>query len=62
MLPQVLNLSSDLPDEVLYGRTGYLFALLYLHKYLGQDIIDSRIIQQVSVTLIYHYHLSLIQQ
>ncbi|KDR23212.1 lanC-like protein 2 [Zootermopsis nevadensis] len=47
MLPQVLNLSSDLPDEILYGRTGYLFALLYLHKHLGQDIIDSKIIQQV---------------
>jgi hypothetical protein len=47
MLPQILNLSSDLPDEILYGRTGYLFALLYLNKCLGTDTIGSESIQQV---------------
>ncbi|XP_069690733.1 lanC-like protein 2 isoform X2 [Periplaneta americana] len=47
MLPQILKLNSDLPDEILYGRTGYLYALLYLNKSLGQDTIDSKTIQQV---------------
>lgn len=47
ILPQVLNVSSDLPDEILYGRTGYLFALLYVNKCLGRDSIDSESIQQV---------------
>jgi hypothetical protein len=51
MLPQVLNLSSDLPDEILYGRTGYLFALLYVNKCLGRDSIDSESIQQVRLSL-----------
>jgi hypothetical protein len=47
MLPQVLDLRSDLPDEILYGRTGYLFALLYLNKYLGQNTIEPKIVQKV---------------
>lgn len=47
MLPQVLDLRSDLPDEILYGRTGYLYALLYLNKYLRQNTIDSKTVQQV---------------
>ncbi|PNF36632.1 LanC-like protein 2 [Cryptotermes secundus] len=47
MLPQVLNVNSDLPDEILYGRTGYLFALLYINKCLGRDSIDSESMQQV---------------
>ncbi|XP_023704705.1 lanC-like protein 2 isoform X2 [Cryptotermes secundus] len=46
MLPQVLNVNSDLPDEILYGRTGYLFALLYINKCLGRDSIDSESMQQ----------------
>jgi len=62
MLPQILNLSTDLPDEILYGRTGYLYALLYLNKYLGQDTIDSKTIQQVRATSYCHYNLSLTQQ
>ena len=47
MLSQVLDRRSDLPDEILYGRTGYLFALLYLNKCLGQNTMDSKTMQQV---------------
>jgi len=50
MLPQVLDRRSDLPDEILYGRTGYLFALLYLNKCLGQNTVDSKTVQQVRYT------------
>ena len=50
MLPQVLDRRSDLPDEILYGRTGYLFALLYLNKCLGQNTVDSKTVEQVRDT------------
>jgi len=50
MLPQLLDRRSDLPDEILYGRTGYLFALLYLNKCLGQNTVDSKTVQQVRDT------------
>ena len=47
MLPQVVNLNSDLPDEILYGRTGYLYSLLYINKVMGQDTIEPNIIKEV---------------
>lgn len=37
----------SLPDEVLYGRAGYLFSLLFIQQNLGQDKIDTNIIDQV---------------
>jgi hypothetical protein len=55
MLPQVLDVRSDLPDEILYGRTGYLFALLYLNKCLGQNTVDSKAVQQVRDTSKLHF-------
>ena len=30
----------DTPDELLYGRVGYLFALLFLLKHLGSSVAD----------------------
>jgi len=61
MLPQVLDLRSDLPDEILYGRTGYLFALLYLNKCLGQNTVDSKTVQQV-VSAVLHSGQNLAQR
>lgn len=58
MLPQVLDVRSDLPDEILYGRTGYLFALLYLNKCLGQNTVNSKTIQQVRETSEYYLKLT----
>lgn len=48
LLPQALDLRSDLPDEVLYGRSGFLLALLFVKHNVGEDAIENRAIQQVS--------------
>jgi len=47
-VPQVLDLKSDLPDEVLYGRAGFLLALLFVKKNISEDAIDNRTINQVT--------------
>ena len=39
----------SLPDEVLYGRAGYLFSLLFVQQHLGPEKINPGIINQVSV-------------
>ena len=39
----------SLPDEVLYGRAGYLFALLFVQQHLGTEKISRDIINQVHV-------------
>ncbi|KAI3820579.1 hypothetical protein L1987_08127 [Smallanthus sonchifolius] len=36
-----IKISRDLPDELLYGRAGYLWACLFLNKNLGQNTIPS---------------------
>ncbi|KTG00116.1 hypothetical protein cypCar_00044058, partial [Cyprinus carpio] len=36
----VLGADSDLPDELLYGRAGFLYALLYVHTEIGPDAVD----------------------
>lgn len=39
---------ASLPDEVLYGRAGYLFSLLFVQKHLGDGKIDKDILNKVS--------------
>jgi hypothetical protein len=39
----------SLPDEVLYGRSGYLYALLYIQHELGQDKIKATTVNEVRV-------------
>ncbi|KAG4165050.1 hypothetical protein ERO13_A13G056100v2 [Gossypium hirsutum] len=36
-----IKLSRDLPDELLYGRAGFLWACLFLNKHLGEGTITS---------------------
>ncbi|KFK35758.1 hypothetical protein AALP_AA4G032600 [Arabis alpina] len=36
-----IRLPSDLPYELLYGRVGYLWACLFLNKYIGKDSVSS---------------------
>ncbi|KAK8568497.1 hypothetical protein V6N12_007046 [Hibiscus sabdariffa] len=36
-----IKLSRNLPDELLYGRAGYLWACLFLNKHLGEGTIPS---------------------
>lgn len=40
--------AGGLPDELLYGRMGYLYALLYINQQLGHDKIPLQYIQQIS--------------
>ncbi|KAK6132819.1 hypothetical protein DH2020_033418 [Rehmannia glutinosa] len=45
-----IKLSKDLPDELLYGRAGYLWASSFLNKNIGKDTISStQIIQRAVV-------------
>lgn len=41
--------TSDIPDELLYGRVGYLYALLYVRKHVAPSAIDDQVIRAVSV-------------
>ncbi|XP_060920878.1 lanC-like protein 2 [Labrus mixtus] len=47
----VLCSDSEMPDELLYGRAGYLYALLYINKEIGADTVDEETITKV-VTVI----------
>ncbi|KAI8435024.1 hypothetical protein MSG28_003459 [Choristoneura fumiferana] len=41
------SLLNDSPDEVLYGKSGYLFALLFVNKHIpGKEVIPSNHIEK----------------
>lgn len=42
-----LSHDSDVPDELLYGRAGFLYALLYVNKEIGADTVDEGTIAEV---------------
>lgn len=44
----VLSPDSEVPDELLYGRAGYLYALLYVNKEIGAEMVDENTIAKVS--------------
>ena len=37
----------SIPDEVLFGRSGYLIALLFVKRYLGDTVVPQDTIRQV---------------
>lgn len=39
--------SSSLPDEMLYGRAGYLYTLIYLRRELGEASVPQNAIDKV---------------
>lgn len=39
---------ATLPDELLYGRVGYIYALMFVNCYLGNNKINNDIILTVS--------------
>lgn len=43
----VVQGSGGLPDELLYGRVGYLFSLIFVNQQLGQHRIHPQCIQQI---------------
>ena len=45
---------SSLPDEMLYGRAGYICSLLLVQKHLGKSAIDPAIIDRVSLFFLSH--------
>ncbi|XP_072274654.1 glutathione S-transferase LANCL1 [Pyxicephalus adspersus] len=47
MHPTVIKQDSRLPDELLFGRMGYLYALLFINKYFGGEKIPLGYIQEV---------------
>lgn len=48
----VLSSDSDIPDELLYGRAGYLYALLYVNKEIGTDAVDDDTITKVVTAIV----------
>uniref|UniRef100_A0A8C6NRG7 LanC lantibiotic synthetase component C-like 2 (bacterial) n=1 Tax=Nothobranchius furzeri TaxID=105023 RepID=A0A8C6NRG7_NOTFU len=40
----VVGPDAEMPDELLYGRAGYLYALLYVNKEIGANAVDDSII------------------
>lgn len=48
----VLSPDSEMPDELLYGRAGYLFALLYINKEIGADTVDESTITKVATAIV----------
>ncbi|XP_052206420.1 lanC-like protein GCL2 isoform X2 [Diospyros lotus] len=42
-----IKLPKDLPDELLYGRAGFLWACLFLNKFIGDETIPSNHIDVV---------------
>ncbi|XP_077369927.1 glutathione S-transferase LANCL1 isoform X2 [Festucalex cinctus] len=50
--PNVVKGSGGLPDELLYGRVGYLYSLVFINQQLGTDRIPLQQIQQVSEAIL----------
>jgi len=45
---QVLT-DGSLPDELLFGRSGYLLALLFVRHHLGTESVSQTVVRQVSI-------------
>lgn len=49
MSDAAVDCNSDLPNEYLYGRAGYLFALLYVNKHIQPAPVSKSLIREVLV-------------
>ncbi|EEF44459.1 lanC-like protein GCL2 isoform X2 [Ricinus communis] len=47
-----VKLSKNHPDELLYGRSGYLWACLFINKHIGEGTIPHTTIRAVTVEII----------
>lgn len=47
MQQDAINANSDMPNEYLYGRAGYLYALLFVNKHILTKPIDIAYIRKV---------------
>lgn len=47
----LISLLDDSPDELLYGKCGYLYALLFVNKYVnGKETIPANHIEKVHIS------------
>lgn len=44
----VISSDLEIPDELLYGRAGFLYALLFVNKEIGPDTVDESTIAKVN--------------
>lgn len=50
----LVSLLNESPDELLYGKAGYLYALLFVNKHIcGKEIIPANHIEKVPRCLYY---------
>eukprot|EP00088_Acartia_fossae_P068776 TRINITY_DN8799_c0_g1_i2.p1 TRINITY_DN8799_c0_g1~~TRINITY_DN8799_c0_g1_i2.p1 ORF type:complete len:413 (-),score=53.50 TRINITY_DN8799_c0_g1_i2:122-1309(-) len=55
---KVLDKNSDMPDELLYGRAGYLFSLLLVNKECEESSVETTLIRQIVEVILrsgHHY-------
>ncbi|KAG5891381.1 hypothetical protein JTB14_020110 [Gonioctena quinquepunctata] len=43
----VMNIHSDLPNEYMYGRAGYLFSILFVNKHVSPPPFNDKFIRQI---------------
>ena len=48
MLDRCCN-DDNLPDEMLYGRSGYLHSLLLVRRYCGDSSVSDAVVEKVSL-------------
>ncbi|NXG44592.1 LANC2 protein, partial [Psilopogon haemacephalus] len=46
-LQRTVITDAELPDELLYGRAGYLYALLYLNTEIGPETVPQSVVKEV---------------
>ncbi|XP_061185520.1 lanC-like protein 2, partial [Saccostrea echinata] len=51
-LGEVVLADKHLPDELLYGRVGYIYSLLFVQKKLGEDVIDKALLKRLTRTVL----------
>lgn len=49
----VLNKHSNIPDELLYGKAGYLAGLLYVNANISPAPIEADLIKKVLLGILY---------
>lgn len=52
----VVKSSGSLPNELLYGRVGYLYSLIFINQQLQQEVIPAQYIQQICDTVLASGH------
>lgn len=46
---------AEIPDELLYGRSGYLYALLFVRHYISQQTVSDAVVARVNLNVCLAY-------